>query len=81
MSTFLRRLADWLEDHQPTAGRVHSSELEGLQHRKRDVIYAALGPIAVLVDLPKRFERPPAPKSQVQFIWNSTSTSEQRDKS
>lgn len=77
MSALLRRLADWLDDHQPTAGRVHASQLDGLQHRKRDVLYAAWGPIAVLVDLPKRFERPPVRPEPVTFTWASPTTAEE----
>ena len=62
MSNFLRRLADWIDEHLVTSvGRMHSSELDGIQHRDRDLLHLAVGPVAVLIDLPKRWTRPRKP--------------------
>lgn len=60
LSHLLRRLADWIDAHLiVSAGRMHSSELDGIQHRQRDVFHLAIGPVAILIDLPGRRPRPP----------------------
>lgn len=40
------------------AGRVWCPDLAAvLQHRKREQLYLALGPVALLIDVPKRWQR------------------------